>query len=622
MPKHPERGFIHVVAILLLLAGVVSGLYLVSHPTIFKPKASNNETRIEFVDAQGAPIGSTTSQNVKIKLTYVPPTSTPIPTPMPSPVSSDNPSINTISANPNPCTLSSDGFGHGIGNCLTTISWSAPADTIPGLGVWVRDGTSGVNCSGNEIGIVNPDSGTSYNGTKTNPHITAGGQTFDLCYNGTLLKSVTVTGVVASNVQGVSTVADASVRTLTPEEMAAAVAAHLSNPGAKGGYDANGIAWGVDDYGRPMVGNLSTPSRGGTQPDSNAQAVFNPTTGVWDWRLSDGTLLPGGTQDPRLGVFFPSHFRVANLSISGVASIDVKRALAGASEQVFDQNGKIIDWELTPGPGGKTVYAQFKVNNVWEDPVSASIGLVFPNSQSSSTPTSTTSSAKLFVNADRTEVGVDQEVKVNLYALTSDSANLFNAKLNFPKDLLEVTGIEIPETSAITNRVEQVFDNTAGTISIVAGVPNPGISSTGEGILISTIIMKTKASGSAQITFDSSSQILKNSDNSNILAQRDGVIISIDQNFITRIISNIGSNTSGLGSTVQTQTGTSTGAAASGDINGDNKIDLVDYSMVLSYFGRSDFPSAADLNSDGVVNSFDFISLRQKLIQAGVVSRE
>ncbi len=110
-----------------------------------------------------------------------------------SAVSSPPPSSTTsISASPNPCTLGIGGVSSS--HCSTTISWSAPTNTIQGLGVWGRSGTTGSNCSGNELGIVNPDSGTPYRGSKPNPYITAEGVTFDLCFNNTLLKSIFVDG--------------------------------------------------------------------------------------------------------------------------------------------------------------------------------------------------------------------------------------------------------------------------------------------------------------------------------------------------------------------------------------------------------------------------------------------
>src|SRR3989344_6438141 len=77
-----QKGFIHIIGILILLAGLAASLYLVKNPTIFRPKAADERTRIEFVDAAGNLITQTNTQQVRLKLTYVPP-----PVPTPSPVS-------------------------------------------------------------------------------------------------------------------------------------------------------------------------------------------------------------------------------------------------------------------------------------------------------------------------------------------------------------------------------------------------------------------------------------------------------------------------------------------------------------------------------------------------------
>lgn len=55
------------------------------------------------------------------------------------------------------------------------------------------------------------------------------------------------------------------------------------------------------------------------------------------------------------------------------------------------------------------------------------------------------------------------------------------------------------------------------------------------------------------------------------------------------------------------------------DINGDGKTDLSDLSRLLAKFNQKDNGSA-DLNNDGVVNTFDVLVLRQVLIKQGVIS--
>lgn len=62
---------------------------------------------------------------------------------------------------------------------------------------------------------------------------------------------------------------------------------------------------------------------------------------------------------------FPTAYRVANF----------QSGLEFAVPQVFDQNSKEIPWRLSQGNGQKTVFVQFKVNGVWEEPVSSQITL-------------------------------------------------------------------------------------------------------------------------------------------------------------------------------------------------------------------------------------------------------
>lgn len=77
MPTLNQRGAVQFLVVLLLLGGIVAGVYLVQQTQIFKPKATS-ETNITFVDETGNPITETSSADVLVKVTS--PQWTPVPT--------------------------------------------------------------------------------------------------------------------------------------------------------------------------------------------------------------------------------------------------------------------------------------------------------------------------------------------------------------------------------------------------------------------------------------------------------------------------------------------------------------------------------------------------------------
>lgn len=120
------------------------------------------------------------------------------------------------------------------------------------------------------------------------------------------------------------------------------------------------------------------------------------------------------------------------------------------------------------------------------------------------------------------------EIPVKVMAETStDAANTFVGKINFPAQLLSVSRIDTTG-SFVTNWTENYYDNTAGTISLVGAVPNPGYKTSGSPSLMATVYFTSKTSGTANLTFDHASMIYRNSDNVNILAKTTGTSITIN----------------------------------------------------------------------------------------------
>lgn len=121
-----------------------------------------------------------------------------------------------------------------------------------------------------------------------------------------------------------------------------------------------------------------------------------------------------------------------------------------------------------------------------------------------------------------------------------EEANLFVAKIKFDKELLEVISIDLPDIpvgseapiadlSFVKNWVEQNFDQNEGTISLVGGVPSPGFKTDSldyPGVM-TLIIFQAKKEGTAAISFSDASEVLRNSDNQNILQYKDNTQVLI-----------------------------------------------------------------------------------------------
>ncbi len=128
---------------------------------------------------------------------------------------------------------------------------------------------------------------------------------------------------------------------------------------------------------------------------------------------------------------------------------------------------------------------------------------------------------------------LQEEFEVKLYARSDiETANLFTAKMTFPKDLVEVK--EIREGKSFgpntINWVEDFYDNNTGEISLTGGVPAPGYQTqvNGPAGLMATITFRAKALGKGTVSFTDSSEILSNLNNINILTIKRGYDITVE----------------------------------------------------------------------------------------------
>ncbi|MFA5932467.1 MAG: LamG-like jellyroll fold domain-containing protein [Microgenomates group bacterium] len=113
-----------------------------------------------------------------------------------------------------------------------------------------------------------------------------------------------------------------------------------------------------------------------------------------------------------------------------------------------------------------------------------------------------------------------------------EASNLFAAKLKFPADLLQVKSINTSTTATnfIKNWIENTFDNTAGVISVVGGVPSPGYQTIPNQLpgQMMEIDFTAKKAGVANITFTPDASIYRNSDSTNILFLRRDFSVKIE----------------------------------------------------------------------------------------------
>lgn len=107
-------------------------------------------------------------------------------------------------------------------------------------------------------------------------------------------------------------------------------------------------------------------------------------------------------------------------------------------------------------------------------------------------------------------------VDINIWS-QNEAANLFSAQLSFDSTALEV--VKIDRGTTLTSWTNSSFDNTAGKISLIAGLPSPGLKTVeGNDPLMAKITFKGKRAGDTTIVMESGSAIYSNNDNANIIS--------------------------------------------------------------------------------------------------------
>ncbi len=195
--------------------------------------------------------------------------------------------------------------------------------------------------------------------------------------------------------------------------------------------------------------------------------------------------------------------------------------------------------------------------------------------------TSNLEAAALSISPSSGNYNVGDTITISLLVNTSDkSINAVAGKINFPVDKLEVTSIS-KSNSILTLWVEDPsYSNKDGVISFSGVSPSPGFN--GPAGQVISIVFKVKAEGDAVIE-TKEAQVLAN----------DGLG--------TDILTDVSPSKVSLVKPV----------LKNSDINGDNKVDLTDMSILVGNFGTGK-NQKFDLNGDGKVDIRDLSILAAK----------
>ena len=139
----------------------------------------------------------------------------------------------------------------------------------------------------------------------------------------------------------------------------------------------------------------------------------------------------------------------------------------------------------------------------------------------------TASAASLYFSPSSGSYTAGSSLTLNVYVSSADQAmNAASGVISFPNDKLEV--VSLSKTGSIFSLwvQEPSFLNTAGTVNFEGIVMNPGF--TGASGKILSITFRTKAAGSAPLTFSSGSVLANDGKGTNILASLGSASFSLE----------------------------------------------------------------------------------------------
>lgn len=128
-------------------------------------------------------------------------------------------------------------------------------------------------------------------------------------------------------------------------------------------------------------------------------------------------------------------------------------------------------------------------------------------------------------------ISVDVIIKSDL-----DALNLVSSKIKFDPTALKLEKIATSSAESastnlffVTKWLETSYDNQKGTISLVGGIPSPGVKTNLDSSLsLATLIFTPLKTGSTSLSLEDNSSIFRNSDNIDILKTKNSLELNID----------------------------------------------------------------------------------------------
>jgi hypothetical protein len=171
---------------------------------------------------------------------------------------------------------------------------------------------------------------------------------------------------------------------------------------------------------------------------------------------------------------------------------------------------------------------------------------------------------------------IDDTIKVSLLVnALGQPINVVDGTITFPSDKLQVT--DISKTGSIVSLwvQEPIASSSLNSVSFSGGLPSPGF--TGIAGKIMTISFKVIGAGDALIGLDNAHVLANDGVGTDILADTTPARLTLLVPKIAKIV---------------------------GDTNGDNKVDLIDVSILLANYGAPK-NKTVDLNGDSKVDVKD-----------------